>query len=115
MNANQQHMLDLFRAAQLGDPAPPAPGRGDWQAVREFRTWREFRAVVDENTATRRARWAALLRLPRPATRLRPATRATGAVPARPPVLSPSAVRRDAVQESADSRSDVVGRPAQCG
>ncbi|MGX8907519.1 hypothetical protein ACR820_20275 [Streptomyces netropsis] len=115
MNANQQHMLDLFRAAQLGEPAPPAPGRGDWQAVREFRTWREFRAVVDENTATRRARWAALLRLLRPATRLRPAARTTGAVPVRTAALSPSAVRRDAVQESADSRSDVVGRPAQCG
>ncbi|MFD7239463.1 hypothetical protein ACFWAT_29695 [Streptomyces syringium] len=109
MNATQQHMLDLFRAAQLGEPAPPAPGRGDWQAVREFRTWREFRAVVDENTATRRARWAALLRL------LRPAARTTGAVLVRTPALSPSAVRRDAVQESADSRSDVVGRPAQCG
>ncbi|MFI8944651.1 hypothetical protein [Streptomyces syringium] len=109
MNATQQHMLDLFRADRLGEPAPPAPGRGDWQAVREFRTWREFRAVVDENTATRRARWAALLRL------LRPAARTTGAVPVRTPALSPSAVRRDAVQESADSRSDVVGRPAQCG
>ncbi|WP_370420476.1 hypothetical protein AB8O64_20310 [Streptomyces sp. QH1-20] len=109
MNATQQHMLDLFRAAQLGEPAPPAPGRGDWQAVREFRTWREFQAVVDANTATRRARWAALLRL------LRPAARTTGAAPVRTPALSPSAVRRDAVQESADSRSDVVGRPAQCG
>ncbi|MEV6780701.1 hypothetical protein [Streptomyces syringium] len=114
MNATQQHMLDLFRAAQLGEPAPPAPGSGDWQAVREFRTWREFRAVVAENTATRRSRWAALLRL-RPATSLRPAARTTGAVPVRTPALSPSAVRRDAVQESADSRSDVVGRPAQCG
>ncbi|MFI1258776.1 hypothetical protein ACH4U6_34040 [Streptomyces netropsis] len=109
MNATQQHMLDLYRTAQHGEPAPPAPGRDDWQAVREFRTWREFRAVVDENTATRRARWAALLRL------LRPAARPTGAAPARTPSLSSSAARRDAFQESADSRSDVLGRPAQCG
>lgn len=66
MNANQQHMLDLYRSAKLGEPAPPAPGTGDLGAVREFRTWREFQAVVDERTVVRRGRWTALFRRPRP-------------------------------------------------
>ncbi|MFI9206161.1 hypothetical protein [Streptomyces sp. NPDC053048] len=76
MNATQQHMLDLYRSAQHQVPAPPAPGTGEWRLVEEFRTRREFRAVVDARAAARRARWSALLgRLRRPATT---ATAATG-------------------------------------
>ncbi|MEV5241816.1 hypothetical protein AB0K89_22320 [Streptomyces cinnamoneus] len=62
MNASQQHMLDLYRFAQHQESAPPAPGSGDLQAVRELRTWLRFRAVVGERTAPRRRRWAAALR-----------------------------------------------------
>ncbi len=55
MNASQQHLLDAYRAAQHGAPVPPAPGRHDWQAVRELRdTVRDdlrFRAVVAERPA----------------------------------------------------------------
>ncbi|MDH6127400.1 hypothetical protein [Kitasatospora sp. GP82] len=60
MNATQQHMLDLYRASQHRALPPPPPGAGEWQAVREFRTLRDFRAVVDEKAAARRARWTAL-------------------------------------------------------
>ncbi|MCX4724789.1 hypothetical protein [Streptomyces sp. NBC_01306] len=37
MNANQQHMLDAYRAAQRGETAPPLPGRHDWEAIGEIR------------------------------------------------------------------------------
>ncbi|WP_251070317.1 hypothetical protein [Streptomyces sp. ISL-96] len=47
MNAIQQHMLDVYRAAQLGSPAPPAPGLNDWQVVREVRDHRRVRAVAE--------------------------------------------------------------------
>ncbi|WP_251060596.1 hypothetical protein [Streptomyces sp. ISL-100] len=48
MNATQQHMLDVYRAAQLGSPAPPAPGLNDWQVVREVREHHRFRAVAED-------------------------------------------------------------------
>ncbi len=60
----QQYMLDTFRAAQQGTPAPPAPGTHDWQAVREFRTWRDFLAVVDGRAVRRRGRWRRWFRRP---------------------------------------------------
>jgi hypothetical protein len=70
MNASQQYMLDVYRAAQLGTRTPPAPGRHDWQAVAELRdTVRadlRFRAVVEGRPA-RTYRRAAVARL---ATRL---------------------------------------------
>ncbi|MEU2428897.1 MULTISPECIES: hypothetical protein [unclassified Streptomyces] len=34
MDAVQQHLLDLYRAAQRGEPAPPPPGRDDRRTVR---------------------------------------------------------------------------------
>ncbi|MGW7414377.1 hypothetical protein [Streptomyces sp. NPDC054863] len=72
MNASQQHMFDVYRAAQHGTPAPPAPGRHDWQTVRELRdTVRDdlrFRAVVEERPGRAYLR-AAFARL---AARLRP-------------------------------------------
>ncbi|WP_328537426.1 hypothetical protein [Streptomyces sp. NBC_00344] len=37
MNANQQHMIDAYRAAQRGEIAPPLPGRHDWEVVRAAR------------------------------------------------------------------------------
>ncbi|MGW7196926.1 hypothetical protein [Streptomyces chryseus] len=46
MNATQQHMLDVYRAAQLGHPAPPAPGQGDWQVVREVRDYQRLGAMA---------------------------------------------------------------------
>ncbi|MGW1197607.1 hypothetical protein ACWD4B_17480 [Streptomyces sp. NPDC002536] len=103
MNAIQQHMLDLHRAARHHEPAPPAPGTGEAQAVREFLTWRRFRAVVDERTAARRARWSALLGL------LRPGRRAAAAVVHRPSAAQP--VRP--LQQGADRVPDVCGRPVQ--
>ncbi|WP_251018618.1 hypothetical protein [Streptomyces sp. ISL-11] len=66
MDATQQHLLDLYRASQHHDPAPPAPGEGEWRLAREFRTWREFQAVVAGRTPGTGTRRAALLRLLRP-------------------------------------------------
>ncbi|PAU46187.1 hypothetical protein, partial [Streptomyces albireticuli] len=61
MDAAQQHLLDLYRAAQHGDPAPPAPGTGERALAREVRTRREFRAVVDRRAAEPRGRLRAVL------------------------------------------------------
>ncbi|MFI7288352.1 hypothetical protein ACIBRY_17120 [Streptomyces anulatus] len=36
MNATQQHLLDLHRAARLSQPAPPAPGRHDGSVLRDL-------------------------------------------------------------------------------
>ncbi|MFF7314755.1 hypothetical protein [Streptomyces sp. NPDC008137] len=46
MSITQQHLLDLYRAQQLGEPAPPAPGTHDRRVVREWREERQFRAVL---------------------------------------------------------------------
>lgn len=46
MSITQYHLLDVYRARQLGEPAPPAPGAHDWQVVREWRDHRRFRAAV---------------------------------------------------------------------
>ncbi|OEJ29472.1 hypothetical protein AS594_15705 [Streptomyces agglomeratus] len=46
MTANQQHMLDVYRAARLGELAPPAPGIHDWQVFREVRDHQRSRAAV---------------------------------------------------------------------
>ncbi|MFJ6696281.1 hypothetical protein ACIQM4_09425 [Streptomyces sp. NPDC091272] len=72
MNASQQHMFDVYRAAQQGGPTPPAPGTHDWRTVRELRDAvrddLRFRAAVAEQPARTFLR-AALTRL---VTRLRP-------------------------------------------
>lgn len=62
MSVTQQYLLDTYRAAQHGAPTPPAPGRDDWQAVREVRDYGRFRAVVEERPAHGRFR-AALARI----------------------------------------------------
>ncbi|QEU92727.1 hypothetical protein [Streptomyces kanamyceticus] len=61
MSVTQQYLLDTYRAAQHGEPMPPAPGQHDWQAVREVRDYGRFRAVVQERPARGRLR-AALAR-----------------------------------------------------
>ncbi|GAA3051881.1 hypothetical protein FHS39_003405 [Streptomyces olivoverticillatus] len=119
MNATQQHMLDAYRASVHQQTAPPAPGTNEWQMVREFRTWRAFRAVVDERVAARRARLAALFAFLRPSTVSRattaPAPAATPApAPAPAPAPRPSAGRPDAVRLPADRLGDGCGTPAQC-
>ncbi|QGV79268.1 hypothetical protein [Streptomyces ficellus] len=37
MNALHQHMIDLYRAARLGEAPPPPPGRDDVAVLREAR------------------------------------------------------------------------------
>ncbi|MEU7650349.1 hypothetical protein [Streptomyces huasconensis] len=64
MSVTQQYLLDTYRAAQHSAPTPPAPGRDDWQAVREVREYGRFRAVVAERPARGRLR-AALARFAR--------------------------------------------------
>ncbi len=63
MNATQQHMLDVYRATRLGTPAPPAPGLNDWQAVREVRDYRRFRAAVEDRPPRPRRLRTALAKL----------------------------------------------------
>lgn len=83
MSVTQQYALDLYRAAQRGEPAPPAPGHGDWRALRALREYRDFQTVVAERPARRRR--GALRRALRAAT-----ARAAQAVrPARRPAAEP--------------------------
>ncbi|MBD0707621.1 MULTISPECIES: hypothetical protein [unclassified Streptomyces] len=58
MNAMQQHLFDTYRAARLGEPAPPAPGTHDVAVLREIRDRRRFTRVL----AGRPARGALRLR-----------------------------------------------------
>ncbi|MBB4713519.1 hypothetical protein [Streptomyces luteogriseus] len=44
MSITQQHLLDTYRARTLGEPAPPAPGTHDRQAVRELSDEQRSRA-----------------------------------------------------------------------
>ncbi|MEV7603413.1 hypothetical protein AB0O91_39195 [Kitasatospora sp. NPDC089797] len=46
MNALQQHLLDSYRAAQQGEPAPPVPGTHDLAVLRAAREHRRFEAVL---------------------------------------------------------------------
>jgi hypothetical protein len=45
MNAIQQHMLDLYRAARTGTAPPPRPGDHDLRTLREARGDRRFRTA----------------------------------------------------------------------
>ncbi|MGN9756110.1 hypothetical protein [Streptomyces sp. SD31] len=58
MSITQQYLLDTYRARQHGEPAPPAPGAHDRRIVREWRGYRQFRAVVAERPAQGRIRQA---------------------------------------------------------
>ncbi|MFJ9180818.1 hypothetical protein [Streptomyces sp. NPDC102360] len=62
MSVTQQYAIDLYRAAQRGEAAPPAPGRHEVDALRELRDYRRFKAVVAGRPARGRIR-AALTRL----------------------------------------------------
>ena len=88
MDATQQHLLDLYRAAQLRQPAPPAPAEGQWQAVREFRTWRDFQAVVAGHSPRAGSRHSVLARLlglrSRRTAAALPSTGTPATAPARP-------------------------------
>lgn len=112
MSLTEQYALDLYRAAQRGEPAPPAPGPHDWRTLRELREYRDFRAVVAGRPVRRRGRHGRLMDAVR-------AVRAVGEVFAR---------RRSALRESPGLRElpdpgeegvgrgrDVVGRPLECG
>ncbi|MEU5028993.1 hypothetical protein [Streptomyces milbemycinicus] len=115
MSLTEQYVLDLYRAAQRGEPAPPAPRPGDWRTIRELSRYRDFRAVVEERPArgaarrtvgTRqvvRARLAALFAR-------RPAQGAAAAGSADRPLAL-----RKPLQESGDGGCDIVSRPLQCG
>jgi len=65
MSVHEQYALDVYRASQHGEPAPPAPGLHDWRTVRELRDYRRFNAVVAGHLWHGRIR-AALARLTRP-------------------------------------------------
>ncbi|MEU9590464.1 hypothetical protein ACGF7W_08880 [Streptomyces sp. NPDC048219] len=58
MSITQQYLLDTYRARLLGEPAPPAPGTHDRQAVRAWRDRRRFRRVVRGRPAHGRLRRA---------------------------------------------------------
>ncbi|WP_432194104.1 hypothetical protein [Streptomyces sp. bgisy027] len=58
MSITQHHLLDTYRARQLGEPVPPAPGAHDWQVMREIREHRQFKAVVAGRPARGRIRHA---------------------------------------------------------
>ncbi|MFF3505240.1 hypothetical protein [Streptomyces sp. NPDC003247] len=68
MSITQQYALDTYRARQLGEPAPPAPGAHDRQVVRGLRDRRRFRAVLAGRPARGRIR-TALGRLTHPGPR----------------------------------------------
>ncbi|MFF9091043.1 hypothetical protein ACF1BE_32710 [Streptomyces sp. NPDC014991] len=58
MSITQQYLLDSYRARLHGEPAPPAPGRGDLGLIRELSDHRRFRAAVAERPAHGRLRSA---------------------------------------------------------
>ncbi|WP_406059456.1 hypothetical protein OG462_20235 [Streptomyces sp. NBC_01077] len=65
MNALQQYQFDTYRAAQLGEPTPPAPGTHDVAVLRSVRDRRRFERVMAGRPARGRLR-AALRRRLRP-------------------------------------------------
>ncbi|ADI09060.1 hypothetical protein SBI_05940 [Streptomyces bingchenggensis BCW-1] len=115
MSLTEQYVLDLYRAAQRGEPAPPAPRPGDWRTIRELSRYRDFCAVVEERPArgaarrTVRARQVVRARL----AALFARRRATGAAAAGS-ADRPLALRKP-LQESGDGGCDIVRRPLQCG
>ncbi|MFF3839221.1 hypothetical protein [Streptomyces sp. NPDC001930] len=46
MNALHQYLFDTYRAAQLGEPMPPAPGTHDVAVLRSVRDRRRFERVL---------------------------------------------------------------------
>ncbi|MFI8995901.1 hypothetical protein [Streptomyces sp. NPDC053542] len=101
MNAMQQHMIDVYRAAQRGEAGPPLPGTGDVQALRAVRDWRRFQAVVAPPAG----------RLPVRA--LRAAVRAL--LGRRTLASAPAGHRPHPRQEVRENAPHIGGSPAQCG
>ncbi len=102
MSLTEQYALDLYRAAQRGEPAPPASGPHDWRTLREYR---DFRAVPAGRPVRRHGR---LTDSPRAVRAIREVfARRRSAVPRREPT--------DPCEEGVDRGRDVVGRPFQCG
>ncbi|RSS83533.1 hypothetical protein [Streptomyces sp. WAC06614] len=62
MTAIEQYLIDTYRAAQHGTPAPPPPGRDDVAVVRSARSYEQCHAVLDGRPANHPWR-AALHRL----------------------------------------------------
>ncbi|MER0244470.1 hypothetical protein AAHZ94_21190 [Streptomyces sp. HSW2009] len=52
MDITQQYALDLYRSAQQGVPAPPAPGQHDWRVAAEVREYRRLQAATADRPAT---------------------------------------------------------------
>lgn len=71
MTLTQQYALDLYRATQIAEYTPPAPGRDDWRMLREFRDYRRS-MVVDEGRRAQHRWRAAAARLRRPRLLTRP-------------------------------------------
>ncbi|MFB7517498.1 hypothetical protein [Streptomyces sp. NPDC056144] len=72
MNALHQYLFDTYRAEQLGEPMPPAPGTHDVAVLRQIRDRRADRRRFERVLAGRPARGglrAALLRWTRPRSR----------------------------------------------
>ncbi|TVL92133.1 hypothetical protein [Streptomyces sp. SAJ15] len=56
MSITQQHILDVYRSTQRGEPAPPAPGTADRRLVRPrsplARTLTAWRAALTRRPRT---------------------------------------------------------------
>lgn len=108
MNANQQHMLDAYRAAQRGETAPPLPGRHDWEAIGEIRDHlRTGRPDAGRRRKERPRKWWSALRAP-----LRHLTRRTNSSTA--PVTS-AALHDSPGAATVTSVSDTPGTPPGAG
>ncbi|MGA5063208.1 hypothetical protein ACPB9E_05405 [Streptomyces exfoliatus] len=58
MNALHQYLFDTYRAARLGEPAPPAPGTHDIAVLRAVRERRRFERALAGRRARGRLRTA---------------------------------------------------------
>ncbi len=96
----QQHMIDVYRAAQRGEAAPPLPGTGDVRELRAVRDLRRFKAVVTPPADRLSAR---LLRAVR------------GLLGRRAHASAPAGHRPHPRQEVRENAPHIGGRPAQCG
>ncbi|MFE2014653.1 hypothetical protein [Streptomyces sp. NPDC059491] len=70
MNAMHQYLFDAYRAARLGEPAPPAPGTGELALLKAVRERRRLARVAEarrEGGSPRRSVLDAFRRGSRPA------------------------------------------------
>ncbi|MEX0169583.1 hypothetical protein [Streptomyces sp. LMG1-1-1.1] len=64
MNALHQYLFDTYRAARLGEPAPPEPGAHDVAVLRAVRDRRRFERVLAGRPSRRSFRTALRRALP---------------------------------------------------